>query len=215
MQMINVPKLRMAQLQTFTEGVLKTTKDLAEVSEQVGEVQTRFDAFKDGMTREDASSDKETLDRTRDLLNSGFFKNVEAEQFFPHEAAAADMLKKVLKVTNDYGFRLNKLTYDEQTAQTDNMLKELEALDLTALPGLSRWLVPLTTANDNFKAVADAYFKELTASGDTIAATKAAPPLTDAINNLFTMLFAHVKISGSEAITAAYKELITQVEAYK
>lgn len=215
MKMITVPKLRIAQLQTFTEGVLNITNGLTEVATQVAAVQTQFDTFKSGMTREAASSEKETLDRTRDSLNSGFFKQVEAEQLFAHESAAADLLSRVVRITSDYGFGLNRLSYDEQTAQTDNMLRELEALDLATLPGVARWLAPLKTANDNFKAVSEAYFKELTTSSETTAATKAAVPLTDALNNLFTILFAHAQISGSAELTTAYKELITLVGTYK
>jgi len=215
MQMIKVPKLRWAQLQSFTEGVLQTTKDLAEVSAQVAAVESHFEAFKDGMTRSAASSNKPVLDRTRDVLNSGFFKGVESEQQFPHAGAVQQLLDQVVKITSEYGFGLSKLSYDEQTAQTDNMLKELDALNLKSLPALSRWLVPIKAANDAFKSTSEAYIKDLTASGETVAATNAAPALVDAVNNLFTMLFAHVQISGSESLIKAYKELITLMEAYK
>lgn len=215
MQMIKVPKLRWAQLQSFTESVLNTTKDLAEVSAQVTAVQSHFEAFKEGMTRAEASSNKPVLDRTRDGLNSGFFKGVESEQLFPHDDAIRQLLNEVVQITSEYGFGLNRLSYDEQTAQTDNMLRELDALDLTLLPAVSRWLAPIRTANNEFKSISEAYIKELTASGETLAATNAAPALVDALNDLFTMLFAHAQISGSEALITAYKELITQVDAYK
>ncbi|WP_258097631.1 DUF6261 family protein [Marinoscillum pacificum] len=215
MKMITVPQLRIAQLQTFTEGVLSTTANLSEVSAQVADVQAHFDAFKEGMIRAKAISDKPMLDRTRDSLNSGFFKSVEAEQLFPHKGGAKELLDDLVKITSEYGFRLYRMTYDEQTAQTDNMLKELEGLKLGPLPAVSRWIAPLKAANDAFKATTVEYFKDVTASGDTEAATSTAPALTDSINKLFTMLFAHVQISGSEALIQAYKELITQVDAYK
>ncbi len=215
MQMINVPKLRMAQLQTFTEGVLKTTTNLAEVAPQVADVKAKLTVFLDGMTKATASSNKSVLDRTRDELNSGFFKGVESEQLFPHAADVAKLLSQVVGITSRYGFGLNRLSYDEQTAQTDNMIKELEVLKLNKLPNISRWLAPMKAANAEFKSLAEAYYKDLTAAGETSAASHAAPALTDAINALFTMLFAHVQISGSETLTTAYKELITQVESFK
>ncbi|MBU2887942.1 hypothetical protein KO507_19410 [Gilvimarinus agarilyticus] len=205
----------MAQLQTFTEDVLKITQNLTEISTQVGQVQSHFGTFKGGMTRDQASSDKPTLDRTRDSLNTGFFNGVVSEQMFPHAPAAADLLDQVVKITDDYGFELSRMTYDEQTAQTDNMLQQLEALDLSPLPNLSRWIRPLRTANDNFKQVSDEYFQELNASDETAAATKAAVPLTDALSNLFTLLFAHAQVSGSTELTSAYKELTTLVSTYK
>lgn len=215
MQMITVPKLRMAQLQTFTEGILKTTADLTEVAPQVAEVNSKLQVFLDGMTKATASSNKFVLDRTRDELNSGFFKGVESEQLFPHAPEVASVLQQVVGIASRYGFGLNRLSYDEQTAQTDNMIKALEELDLTQLPNLSRWLAPIQAANTEFKSISEAYYKDLTAAGETSAASNAAPALTDAINALFTMLFAHVQISGSETLTTAYKELITQVEAFK
>ncbi|MCV9387044.1 DUF6261 family protein [Reichenbachiella ulvae] len=215
MEVLKMPRLRMAQLQTLTNGVLKTTEDLKEVAAPVAEVQSRFLVFKDGMTRSDASSDKETLDRTRDNLNTGFFNGVLSEQFFTHEPAVAKVLDQVVKITNDYGFGLSRLSYDEQTAQTDNMLKKLEALDLSALPSLSRWLEPIKTANENFKQVTDEYLGELNSAGETTAAYKAAEPLAEALNQLFTLLFAHAQVSGSPELTKAYKELVTLVDTYK
>lgn len=71
-------------------------------------------------------------------------------------------MDKLVNITGGYGFGLSKLSYDEQTAQTDNMLKELEALDLTPLAGVVRWIVPLKTANDAFKSVTVDYFKMAT-----------------------------------------------------
>ena len=124
-------------------------------------------------------------------------------------------MDKLVNITGGYGFGLSKLSYDEQTAQTDNMLKELEALDLTPLAGVVRWIVPLKTANDAFKSVTVDYFKMATQLAETVAASNAALPLTDALNDLFTMLFAHVQITGTDELIRAYKELITQVEAYK
>lgn len=215
MKMITVPTLRMAQLQSLSEKAISITENLPEVAPQVAESKALYETFKDGMTREEASSDKRTLDRTRDNLNSGYFKAVECEQSFPHESAVVQVLDRVVKITENYGFGLNRMTYDEQTAQTDNMLKELEALDLSALPSLSRWLAPIKDANDNFKKVADEYFQGLNASAETTAASKAALPLTEALNNLFTLLFAHAKVSGSAELTSAYKELITLVGTYK
>jgi len=215
MQLITVPKLRIAQLQSFTQSVLDITEGLSEISAQVTAVNTQFELFKAGMTRSDAESDKLTLDRTRDNLNSGFFKNVQAEQLYPYDADTLLLLSEIVKVTNEYGFGLSRLTYDEQTAQTDNMLSRLAALDMTPFPALSRWLPLIQTANDNFKAASEDYYQALTDSGETDAATIAAPPLTDALSNLFTILFSYVQIAATDELTRAYKELITLTETYK
>ncbi|MCV9386863.1 DUF6261 family protein [Reichenbachiella ulvae] len=215
MQIIVVPELRVAQFQTFSNKALDITKDLKELAPQVAEAKALYDIFVAGMTRDQASSDKKLLDRTRDKLNTGFFNAVMSEQIFPHESETAKVLDQLVKITDEYGFELSRLTYDEQTAQTDNMLKKIEALDLSALPSLSRWIEPLKTANDNFKAVSDEYFQQLNASKDTKAATEAAEPLVDALNKLFTLLFSHANVTGSAELIKAYKELTTLVSTYK
>ncbi|MEP4535010.1 MAG: hypothetical protein ABJ004_18085 [Cyclobacteriaceae bacterium] len=78
MQTINLPQVRLVQLQTLTEGVLQITEPLTEVAEQVQAAAAAFVDFQEGMTKSTSASNKKTLDRTRDVINSGFFKSVEA-----------------------------------------------------------------------------------------------------------------------------------------
>ncbi len=215
MQMINLPQLRLAQLQTLTEGIIEIVKNLGEVAPQVQGVNAAFTNFQEGMTKNASASNKKTLDRTRDQLNSGFFKTVESEALYPHDANAQTAVAKILDITNKYDYDLNYLSYDEQTAETDNMLRELEDTDINLLPGIQHWIAPIKSANDNFKTSVKSYLEEQVQAGDVDTASTAAIPLENALNELFTILFAHIHITKSEPLIEAHKELSTLVNSYK
>jgi len=214
--MIFLPQIRLAQLQTLTEGTLRITENLTEVAPQVQALNTAFTSFQTGMVKSTSTSNKKTLDRTRDLINTGFFKSVEAEQLYPYEdAAPKTAVTKLVTIANKYGMKLNRMTYDEQTAETDNLITELEATDLSALPAVLRWIPLMKTANTNFKLTVKTYLEDQTQAGDTEAATKAAIPLENALKELFTILFAHVHVTKTATLVNAYKELTTLVNTYR
>jgi hypothetical protein len=216
MEMIILPQLRLAQLQTLAEGTIQITENLTEVAPQILALNTAFSGFQTGMVKSTSVSNKKTLDRTRDLINSGFFKSVETEQFYPYEdAPSKTALAKVVTISSKYGYEINRLSYDEQTAETDNLIAELEAVDLSALPAVVRWIPLMKTANDNFKLTVKTYVQEQTQAGNTDAASKAAIPLENALKELFTILFAHVHVTKTASLINAYKELTTLVNSYK
>ncbi|MEQ8549279.1 MAG: hypothetical protein RIC03_15315 [Cyclobacteriaceae bacterium] len=74
MEIIRLPQMRLAQLQALTENTVTITQDLPEVAAQVAAVELALENFLKGMTKSNAASNKKTLDRTRDFLNSGFYK---------------------------------------------------------------------------------------------------------------------------------------------
>lgn len=216
MEMIKLPQMRLAQLQTLTAAALGIVKDLPEVAAQVTTIEQAFNEFQQGMLKTNAASNKRTLDRSRDLLNSGFFKGVESELLFPHEDAVSQQsVSEVSAIVDKYDYRLNRLTYDEQTAQTDNMIASLEALNLSSLPQIARWIALIKRANTEFKELVSAYIEDKTEAENTQAAGIAAIPLQDALNNLFTLLFAHAQISQTAPLTTAYQELGTLVDSYR
>ncbi|MEQ8546528.1 MAG: DUF6261 family protein [Cyclobacteriaceae bacterium] len=143
------------------------------------------------------------------------YKGVESEQLFPHsDEAAKQALTAVAAVADKYNYALSRLSYDEQTAQTDNMITELEALDLSTLSHLDRWVALIKEANTAFKDLVAAYIEDKTEAENTSAATIAAIPLQDALNNLFTIRFAHVQISQTEPLITAHQELNTLMASY-
>ncbi len=215
MKLITMPQLRMAQLQTLAESTIQMVTPITEVGAEMTALVDAFSEFQKGMTKKQASSDKKTLDRTRDLISSGFFKSVEAEQLFPSEATTQNQLQEVVAVVEKYGFEINRLTYSEQTAQTDNMISELTAMDHSSFPELQRWITPIQEANTAFKAASQTYLEEVVESEDTLAAYESAITLQESLNKLFTMLFAHAQVSGNDELISVYKELDTLVESYK
>jgi hypothetical protein len=216
MEMIKLPQMRLAQLQALTENTVTITKDLPEMAAQLAAVEQALENFQKGMIKSNASSNKNTLDRSRDFLNSGFFKGVESEQLFPQsDEAAKQALTTIAAVASKYDYALNRLSYDEQTARTDNMIAELEALDFSTIPQLGRWVSLMKEANTAFKGLVESYIEDKTEADNTAAASKAAIPLQDALNSLFTLLFAHVQISQTEPLITAYQELNTLIASYR
>ena len=215
MKLITLPQLRMAQLQTLAESTIQLVTPISEVSSETTALMEAFSIFQQGMIKKYASSDKRTLDRSRDLIASGFFKSIEAEQLFPAEETTKTLLDEVLTVVDKYGFELSRLPYNEQTSKTDNMLNELSELDLSAFPSLQRWIAPIQEANTAFKAASQNYLEEVVESEDTLGAYESAITLQESLNKLFTMLFAHAQVTGNEDLVSTYKELDALVESYK
>ncbi|MEM9339253.1 MAG: DUF6261 family protein [Bacteroidota bacterium] len=215
MTILSLPQLRLAELQSLTESLLPIATPLTEVGPQTQQVSEAFETFKQGMIKNAAASDKKTLDKTRDQLTSGLLYGVQSELLFPPTGTETKTLEQVAEITGRYGFGLNRLPYNEQTAETDNMLKELEALNLSSLPNISRWTGPIREANEAFKAASTDFLEGKVEAADTASATEAAPALETAIRELFTLLFAHLQISKTETLEKAYKELAALVDSYK
>ncbi len=64
----------------------------------------------------------------------GFVEDVKAETYFPHEdVASKNAVLELNKVVNKYGGRISRLPLNEETAAIDNLIKEVDKLDLSAL----------------------------------------------------------------------------------
>lgn len=96
MEIISIPQLRMGQLQQLAESSLEITKPIEALKPSWKVVSAAFEAFVTGMKKDSASSDKKTLDKTRDLLLSGFFFAVKAEEYHPYTVAA--VMEKIDKL---------------------------------------------------------------------------------------------------------------------
>lgn len=215
MEIITLPRLRLAQLQTLADDTLKITARFVQVADKQAQANTAYEQFKEAMKKDEANSNKKTLDRSRDALNSGFFAGVRSEQNFPHEAETQSTLNKVLKVTDKYGLMLNRLSYDEQTAETDNMVAELEAIDFGALAHLSRWIPLIKEANGSFKEGSEKYLNSKVSVEDQASATALAPTLEHELEGLYTLMFAHAQVSQDDELANAYKKLTALVDAYR
>ncbi|MBU2886054.1 hypothetical protein KO507_09805 [Gilvimarinus agarilyticus] len=216
MNIITIPQLRLGQLQSLTEQTLKITAPFEVLAPYTASVQAAFDPFLTGMQKETSASDKKTLDRTRDRYLSGFFYSMEAESYYPtDDPVAKEVVKKLLQITEKYGFKINKQPYDEETAAIDNLLAELAKIDLSTMPHLERWTVLIKAANADFKAASQDYLQTTVTDSKTKAASALAPALITELENLYTMSFAFAKTAPDEQLTKAYQELSELVNTYR
>ncbi len=216
MDIISIPKLKLGQLQSLTESTLQITEPIAAIASVRLEVETAFKTFVTGMKKEGATSDKKALDTTRDNLTSGFFLSVKAEEYHPNDdPAIRETMSELRKLAVDPGFRVTKLPYAEETAALDNLVARLKELDLSPLPHLLRWVTLIETANENFKKGSQAYLEELVDEASVDSASEISTELLQQLENLYTMLFAHAKVSGEEPMIRAYAELSELVNSFR
>jgi len=216
MEIISIPQLKLSQLQHLAEDSLRITASIALLSDQRGQVKSAFDVFVAGMKKDNATSNRKTLDRTRDQLVSGFFFAIKAEEYHPYtDAGVIGKIDTLRKIAEEYGFKINKLPYDEETVAIDNMIARVEALKLTEMKHLSRWIPLIREANQNFKSASGDYFDQRMKAAATESATEAAPELLVALENLYTMLFAHATVKADELLIKAYQQLSALVHEYK
>lgn len=215
MKLLTVPQVQLAQLQSLTETLIRFIEPHEELTPHLTTVKELFVTFQEAIVKEDAVSNKRTLDRTRDLITYGMMQNVEVELLFPNQPNnRVKKLKEIEVVIEKYGPSIKKLPYDKQTAETDNMIKELEALDLSTVPNMVRWIEPLKTANENFKKGADDYLQDSVKSEAQASASAVSVDLINEINDLLTMLFAHVKVAKTDALKNSYADVTALIEQY-
>lgn len=217
MDIINIPQLRLGQLQALTESSLKIAQPLTVLEDAVARVQTTFEVFKAGMQKDQASSDKKLLDQKRDKLISGFLMAIKAEDNFYHtDPVATDTQAALKKVMKPYTSKIIRLPYDEQTAAVDNMIEEVETVALSTLPHLARWISPIKEANKQFKDAAKDFLEDTVSSSQIVPASQVALELKRALENMYTILFAHAKLNQNDpTLTTAYQELTALVDSYR
>lgn len=216
MEIISIPQLRLAQLQTLAERTLTIVKPITSLADPTVKVQAALDQFKEGMLKETTASDKKTLDKTRDGLISGFMFAIKSEEYYPSATAETQtVLEQLKKILETYGFTVNRLSYDEQTAAIDNMLAEAEKIDLTGLEYFSRWIPHIKAANENFKSASKDYLESTVSDATTESASAAAPTLITELENLYTFLFAYATVSATDELVQAYQQLTALVDSYR
>lgn len=219
MKLIVTPRLRLAQLQTFAESTITICQDIPSLETARITVTNVLEKLKKGMIRDQASADKkQQLDNIRDKYNSGFFAAIDSESLFPHnDQQAIQTITDLNSLTNKYGYKLNRWSYDEETAQIDNMLADITKIDLSPLngTGIARWIPLLQEANNSFKSATSEYISDSAEVSTSAAAGSYALELKKALDNLFTILFALATLDPSEELITAYNELETLVEAQK
>lgn len=219
MEIISLPRLRLAELQSLTEATTAICAPIKEVEVQKQQVDKEFVVFKEAVLKKQAGGEiKKAVDKIRDRYNSGFFFNIKAETYYPYTNEAAIKTVKQLKdLSVKYGFKINRLPFNEETAAIDNCLEEAEKIDLDSLTNkaVGRWISLIKKANQDFKNVAKEYVEESTAMASLESASAVAPELIYALEELFLQLFSVIRVSPSDTLKKAYNELVTLVDSYR
>lgn len=219
MKLIEIPRLRLAQLQTLCELSIAICKSIVEVATILLKVESLFQTFQTAMLKVKASaSEKQGLDHTRDDLLSGFLHAVYGENKFPHEdETIAKSRDELVKVADKHDFKIIRLPNDEETAAIHNLLADIAKLDITPLvpTGLTRWIPLIETANNNYKVATKDYISGTTEVAATQWANKLAPELKDELEELYATLFGAIKMGPTDQLRKAYAELETLVDSMR
>ena len=218
MEIITLPRLRIAELQSLTEATLKICEPLAEVDKQKKQVEKEFVPFKEGVLKSKAVAEKTAVDKVRDRYNSGFFFDIKAETYYPYtDKTAIETVNKLKALSKKYGFKINRLPYNEETAAVDNCMEEVDKIDLSLLtsPAIGRWIPLIKEVNQRFKDIAKEFVEESTAVATLESASATAPGLIQAIEELLIQIFSVIRVRPNDALKKAYSELETLVNSYR
>ncbi len=209
MELINLPRLRNKELQTVGENTLRICHPIPEVKPAVDKVVDALNVFKEGMQKDVALTiSKSELDKVRDKLLIGFTTTVKAETYYPHNDGVSKLVASIDNIVNKYN-GIARYRYNEETAAIDNMLDELNQVfkDQETLENVKRWIPLIKAANIDFKNAADEFIEDSAKRDSTESASNLAPQLSEDLQNLYTLMFAHAQIGTNQDIISAYQKL--------
>ncbi len=214
MTLIAVPRLRMQELQSLAEQTITICSPIEEIQTGVDKVVNSYQTFKQGMLNDKSTGiSRKSLDQNRDYPLSAFFQTVKYERFYPYEDDKAKIaLQQLVLITKKYGPTLVKMGFNEESIAIDKLLKEVNQIENLSLlhSGVTRWITVIDEANAAFKSGA----RDSGKMSDSDSATRLAPYLVEALNGLYTLLFAHVQISGEQRLKNVYAELHALVDSF-
>lgn len=219
LELITVPRMRVAQLQSLSEKTLTIGARHGQLQAAVERVQIDLEGFKAGMLRHTASAaEKAELDKIRDRYVSGLFHLIRSEENFPYETTEDKaVLAHLAALHKKYSPSFSRLPLEEKTASIDNLLSEMQIMDLSRFANgrLKSWMVLIQNANFKYITAAQGYLSESAETSGIPSATAKAPQLTAALNALYSMMYAHIQISGDAALQKSYIELQMLINAVK
>lgn len=219
MEIIKLPRLRLAQLQTVTVMTIKLCKSLVAFASSVLAVENAFEPFKEGMKKHQTSAEKKSeLDVIRDTRLSGLFAAVFTENKFPNEDEAVKTSHaELLKIMDKYGTQIRKIPRDEETAEIDNLLEEIGQIDITPLEsaGIPRWIPVIAAANDAYKQATDEYLSDSVQADATDPAGEHAPALEKALEKLYLEMFATIVLSPNDELINIYSKIEALVDSMR
>lgn len=218
-ELMSVPRIRMALLQSLAENILSIAGRHGQLQTEINIALRELEIFKSGMQRHTVSAtDKIELNKVRDRMIAGFFHQVRSEQCFPYETPDAQtQLASLVALEKKYGIAITRLPNDEQSAAIENFLSEAKLINLSLFSNghLNEWVPLITDANNKYKEAAQGYVAESAIKSNISPATTQSPILTNALNALLTKFFAFVQISNDENMTKSYRELQVLINSVK
>lgn len=219
MDLQKVPKLKMRELQLYTEGVVPMMQPFQELSDEMLAVQKADAEFRGGMRKIlNNEVEKSVLDKRSDKAISGLFHAVKAEAAYPHETEEAVAVQKELNELDEkYGAKIAKYSYSLQPATVDLMLEEVKQINLSALgeTSVKKLFNIVEQYNADFKRGAIEFAKGEAEAKEQEAASTLAPALIDALNNAFKTMFGYAIVGQNPKLVQAYKEIVAFSDTYK
>ncbi|MFV0505870.1 MAG: DUF6261 family protein [Bacteroidales bacterium] len=143
------------------------------------------DALTTAIEKDKAISKREEFDEARDQAYRAFYAIVKAAVYYP-EKTQAESAQIVLNVFQKYGDITGK-SYEEQTALTRSLLKELSSADVAynsfSVPGFSTLKSNLQSAQMKYEKTYTDYLEAIEKSKEQDSASIVKPIVLDAINN--------------------------------
>lgn len=219
LELISVPRVRVAQLQSLAENALSICSRHGQLQTAIENVRVQLNIFKAGMQRQTASAaEKSELDKVRDRLATGLFHQIRSEECFPYITVEDKAhIAHLSALAKKYSTVITRLPLEEKTASMDNLLSELQSMDFTqfAKGQIMVWMSLIQDANNKYKAAAQEYIADTVETSSIPSATAKAPQLIAVLNTLFSMMYAHTQISGDVALLKSYSELQMLINSAK
>jgi len=218
MEMITLPPLRNKELQTFTVEAKKISKIVSLLAPSIQKVEDAETLFVEAMLKDKSTNvSKRDLDRTRDSYFSGMLQAIKSERIFPiAEVDKKNALDAVWNIILKHGTDIARLPYNEETAALDNLFIDINALESLSLvsEGITKWFPVVQAANDTFKVASEEFISESALISDTDSATKVAPLLREALQDLLIDLFSYTRVEKTDELKTAYAKMSALVNSY-
>ena len=143
---------------------------------------------------------------------------VNEEQKFPNDdEKIVNAQAELLTIVKKYEHRIIRFPRAEETAAIDNLLADIAQMDVKPMlqTGIPRWIPAIEAANEDYKQAAKEFISDRKDAGFIESASSLAPALEEALEDLYTMLFATIKRTPNDALKKAYGDLETLIDSMR
>ncbi|MCU4174832.1 DUF6261 family protein [Carboxylicivirga sp. N1Y90] len=209
MELIKLPRVRLNQLHWIAEESIRICSPFTVLVDDIANVTGILGKFTEGQKKPSASAaEKLMLDKKRDRIIMGFLTHIKAEMNFPYTKDQLVYMNDLFNIKKKYT-GVTRISQTEETAAVDTMLEELNGINAAAFNGngLKRWILLIKEANDNYKNAIGEYIDNQTDTKVIISASKYAPVLIGALEELYKRMFGHIMVSNEAEMIKAYQNI--------